>query len=356
MRIPWKRLAQVAVFLLALGFMAGLVRSQWAALKDFRWRLAPGWGVVALVGLGLAWLFELDTWRKILSGLGGALRYRDAAAIWFLSNIIRYIPGNVWQFLGMAELAAERGVPRLATLTSIVLHQAISTAAGTVLAALYFAVVGMRGLPGVEWVSRLRPFLLLVPLGLLLLQPRILERVLNRAMRRLGRPPLRVTLTWGQIWLLLLRYGGVWLVTGLSFAALVRAVAPVPLDSVPYLIASWAAAYVIGYLSLLTPSGLGVREGILALLLTAIMPAPVAAVTAIVARLWMVVGELIGTGVTLLVWRRSGASMGATTEGGDHRGRGDHRGGRPQRDRPDAAVRAGPPCPPSTVKGTRRHE
>ena len=55
---------------------------------------------------------------------------------------MRYIPGNIWQFLGMAELAAEEGVPRLVTLTSIVLHQAISTAVGIVLAALYFAVAG----------------------------------------------------------------------------------------------------------------------------------------------------------------------------------------------------------------------
>jgi hypothetical protein len=311
MRIPWKRIVQVAVLLLALSFMAALVRRQWAALQNFHWQLAPGWAVVALAGLELAWLLELGTWRRILIGLGGYLRYRDAGAIWFLSNIIRYIPGNVWQFLGMAELAAERGVPRLVTLTSIVLHQAISTAAGLVLTALYFAVAGVRGNPlqgvGAEWIARLRLLLLFVPLGLLLLQPHILERMLNQGMRRLGRPPLRVTFTWGQIWILLLRYAVVWLVMGLSFAALVRAMAPVTLDDVPYLVASWAAAYVIGYLSLLTPSGLGVREGILALLLTAIMPAPVAAVTAIIARLWMVVGELAGGGVALVIWRRGGA-------------------------------------------------
>jgi len=45
----------------------------------------------------------------------------------------------------------------------------------------------------------------------------------------------------------------------------------------------------------------------------------VAAVTAIVARLWMVVGELVGTGVTLLVWRRGGASAGAPTGGAPRR-------------------------------------
>jgi glycosyltransferase 2 family protein len=289
MRISWKRLARVLILLLALGFLALLLRSQWSELRAYQWQLSPGWAVLALLGLELTWLLELDTWRVILGSLGGELRFRQAAPVWFLSNIIRYIPGNVWQFLGMAELAASEGVPRLATLTSIVLHQAISTAAGLVMAAIYFGIAGQG-----EWFVRLRPFLYAVPLGLLLLQPRLLERVLNWVMGKLGRPSLQVTLTWAQVWVLLLRYLIVWLGMGLSFVALVRALSPVTGDQVLYLVAAWAAAYVIGYLSLLTPSGLGVREGVIVLLLVAVMPEALAVVVAIVARLWMVVGELIG--------------------------------------------------------------
>jgi uncharacterized membrane protein/uncharacterized membrane protein YbhN (UPF0104 family) len=299
MRIPWKRLAQVAVLVLALGFLAALVRGQWAALRAYRWQLAPGWLALALLGLELTWLFELDTWRAVLRSLGGPLPYGRAAQVWFLSNIIRYIPGNVWQFLGMAEMAAENGIPRVATFSSIVLHQALSTAAGLALAAVYFAVAGQG-----EWFARFRPVLWLVPLGLLLLQPRILERVLNWALVKLRRPPLHITLTWGQVWVLLARYLVVWTGMGLSYAALVRALTPVPSSVVPYLVAAWAAAYVVGYLSLLTPSGLGVREGVMVLLLTAIMAEPVAAVVAIAARLWMVAGEIIGAGASL-VWMRN---------------------------------------------------
>lgn len=304
MQFPWKRVAQVAVLLLAVGFLVALVAGQWSALRAYQWRLAPGWALLALVGLELTWLLELDTWRMILAGLGGPLRYRQAAPIWFLSNIIRYIPGNIWQFLGMAELAHEAGVPRLVTLTSIVLHQAISTAVGVVVAALYFAAVGEGA-----WLRYLRPLLWLAPLGLFLLQPRLLQAALNGVLRRLGRPTIQVTLTWGQVWLLILRYFVVWLILGLSFAALVRAVTPIALDAVPFLVAAWAAAYVIGYLSLLTPAGLGVREGVLAVLLFTLMPQPVAAVVAIIARLWMVVGEVLGAGAALAIrgrlWKRS---------------------------------------------------
>ena len=299
MRTPWKRIIQVVVLLLALGFLAALLASQWQALQAYEWRIEPGWALLALIGLGLGWLWEVGLWRYILGSLGGSLRYWQALRIWFLSNIVRYIPGNVWQFLSMVELAAEQGVGRLATLTSIVLHQAISTAAGLALAALYFAWAG----EGV-WFARLRPFLYGLPLGLLLLQPRLLERGLNWLLARLRRPPLRVTLTWAQIWALLGGYAIVWLVMGASFAALVRALTPVTWAQLPTLAAVFTAAYVIGFLSLLTPSGLGVREGVMTLLLATTLPAGVAAVVAIVARLWMVVGELIGAGVSLLAGTR----------------------------------------------------
>ncbi|MDH7486191.1 MAG: DUF2079 domain-containing protein [Anaerolineae bacterium] len=300
MKIPWKRVIQVIVLLLALGFLAALLVSQWQTLQAYEWRLRPGWALLALAGLGLGWLVELGLWRAILSRLGGSLRYGMAARVWFLSNLTRYIPGNVWQFLSMVELAAEQGVSRAATLTSIVLHQVLSTAAGLALAALYFAWAG----EGV-WFARLRPFLFALPLGLALLQPRLLERGLNGLLTRLGRPPLRVTLSWAQVWTLLAGYALVWLVMGTGFAALVRALTPLSWAQLPRLVAVFAAAYVIGFLSLLTPSGLGVREGVMTLLLTTTLPAGVAAVVAIAARLWMVVGELIGAGATLVAGRKS---------------------------------------------------
>ncbi|OQA43633.1 MAG: hypothetical protein BWY52_01817 [Chloroflexi bacterium ADurb.Bin325] len=296
MRIPWKRLAGAGVMALAFGFLVVLVRSQWTELQAYEWRLAPGWAALAAAGLIAAWLVEIEIWRAILRSLGGRLTYRSAVQVWFLSNIIRYIPGNIWQFLGMAELAAESGVARLLTLTSVALHQVISTAAGLVAAAALLAATGQGAA-----FDRLRPLLWLAPLGLLLLQPALIERALNWVLARFGRPPVRVTLTWRQVWLLAGAYAVFWLMQGLSFAALVRGLTGDAAPAALYLTATWVGAYLIGFLSLLTPSGLGVREGALVLLLSPLLPAAVAAVVALVARLWMVVVELAAAGVALLL-------------------------------------------------------
>ncbi len=298
MHVPWKRLAQIAVLVLTLGFLAAVVWRQWSTLQTYQWQVAPGWAILGIIALEMTWLFEAGTWNAILGGLGGHLRFGRAARAWFLSNLMRYIPGNIWQFVGMVEFAAGDGVPRTITLTSIVLHQVILTMTGLALAALYFAVAGYG-----QALAGLRPLLLVIPLGLLLLQPRILERGLNAILTVLKRPPVRITLTWAGIWLLILRYTVVWFAEGLSFAVLVRALVPIGWPAVPQLVAAWVAAYIAGYLSMLTPSGLGVREAAMVLLLAPALPASVAAVVAVAVRLFMVVAEILGAGAILLAQR-----------------------------------------------------
>jgi uncharacterized membrane protein YbhN (UPF0104 family) len=60
-----------------------------------------------------------------------------------------------------------------------------------------------------------------------------------------------------------------------------------------------AGAYWIGYVSFVTPSGLGFREGALAWMLAGFFPAPVAVALSLVTRLWTTAGELLGV---TLVW------------------------------------------------------
>ncbi len=293
------RIVRAVALILSLAFMVALVSSQWQALRAIQWQFRPGWLLPSFALLALGMLVELSIWRFLLSSLGGKLRWRRAAQTWFLSNIVRFIPGNIWQILGMAELAADDGVSRLTTFTSIVLHQVLSIAAGATLAALYFAVAGQSA-----WLAMIRPLLWLIPLGLLLCHPRILQALLNRLLALLRRPPIEITLTGRQLAAALLGYGAAWLLTGAGFALLAASITPVTLQQGIALIAVWAAAYVIGYLTLITPSGLGVREGVMILLLAPLFPAPIPTVIALSARLWAITVEVVGAAIAFLTRSR----------------------------------------------------
>ena len=302
------KIVRAAALILSLIFMAALVSSQWQTLAAFQWHFRPGWLLPSFALLVAGMLVELSIWRFLLASLGGKLRWSRAAQTWFISNLARFIPGNIWQILGMAELAADDGVSRLTTFTSIVLHQVLSIAAGASLAALYFAVAGHSSFiihhSSFDLLSMIRPLLWLIPLGLLLCHPRILQAILNRLLALLRRPAIAVTLTGRQMALALLGYAAAWLLTGGGFALLAAAITPITPQQVSALIAAWAAAYVIGYLSLVTPGGLGVREGVMVLLLQPLFPPPIPTVIALSARLWTIIAEAAGAAIAFLARSR----------------------------------------------------
>jgi glycosyltransferase 2 family protein len=122
----------------------------------------------------------------------------------------------------------------------------------------------------------------------------------------------------GTVALLAVGYAVYWAVTGLAFAALVASVHRLEPGEVPLVVAAYAAAYAVGFLSLLTPAGLGVREGVLVVALSPVLPAGPALVVALVSRLWMMAVELAGAAVAhVAAGRRGAATRGAPGRPGD---------------------------------------
>jgi uncharacterized membrane protein YbhN (UPF0104 family) len=112
-----------------------------------------------------------------------------------------------------------------------------------------------------------------------------------------------VTLTYPQ----LLRYLGLyvlnWLVFGGTLFVFIRSFYLVDPSSILYLTGAFSLAGMIGILAFFTPSGLGVREGVLALFLNQVMPTSVAIVAAVASRIWLTVVELASAGVVYLAAR-----------------------------------------------------
>jgi hypothetical protein len=131
------------------------------------------------------------------------------------------------------------------------------------------------------------------------------RQLLALARRRLpGFDPADLTPSAGTVALLTVGYAAYWVVTGVAFAALVASLYPLAASDVPVVVAAYAAAYAVGFLALLTPAGLGVREGVLVVALAPVLPAGPALVVALISRLWMMLVELAGAAAAHLIARR----------------------------------------------------
>jgi uncharacterized membrane protein YbhN (UPF0104 family) len=294
----WFNRLQPFFLLLALSFVALLLRSQWPTLQAYPWQLNGGWLALSALFMLASWLLEVQIWHLLLRLIGGLVPYGAALRMWFLAALVRYIPGNVWQPLSLTLYCQRWGVRPEATLASVVLFQAIVLLAILPIALVYFGLTGNWGLlTGV--VAAIAPWLLglgVLPVLLFLLRPSWLVALMNWALAKIGRSPIAAHLSTRQLLGLLVLGVIDWLLWGATFATLALALGrpgTLPLgEFIFHLVAIYPVGYGIGFLSLLTPSGFGVREGAFYLLLTPLVAGGYVTAIALAMRLWNISGEV----------------------------------------------------------------
>ncbi len=309
MRVPSVRRA-AALFvrwglaiLLILGVTYQFARS-YGALKAHPPSFAPSWSALSLLALAIFLFVASEAWRAWMGALGEPMGRGHAFRVFYLSNLGKYLPGGVWNFVGRVGLAQRDGISALGVSISILLEMACQLVGATLVAlptllffpALFFpSTLPSRPLVGVG-------VLLLVALGLVLaMNPKVMNLALAIGEKLLRRSIPRIPTSYGFILRMLLVYWANWLLLSLAFAALAQALLPevLSLSEVFVMVGAFALACNAGVFVFFLPGGLGVREVVLALLLSSRFEPPWPATLALVARCWVLVGEVAAFGVAL---------------------------------------------------------
>lgn len=260
-------------------------------LDAARW--VPAWG--AFVGscavLLLGYLVSAAFWGRMVRELGGPdLPVGTAVRTFFVANLGRYVPGKLWQIAGLALLARQKGVSPAVATTAAVLGQGAALVGAS--------LVGSAALLGAGPVYRRVGLWSLAAVAVALAVvslPPVLRRLIPlwfRLARRARPEDLEVGPGFALRWVLL--YTLNWGIYAIAFWIFVRSF-DLPggvLDVAP----AFAAAYVLGYVAVFAPAGLGVREGMLTFFLGPVLGAGSAGAVAVIARLWTTVVEVVPAG------------------------------------------------------------
>jgi len=267
---------------LGLDELQGLGRGAW--VPD-----APLMAVAASVLLLVGYFFSAALWGRIVSDLGGpAIPAMDAVRLFMIANLGRYVPGKVWQIAGLAALARARGVPAATATGAAVLGQGIALAAAT--------LVGVGALlQGPEAMRRWGMAATVIVVGgvLVVAIPAVFRKVAHLWFRMVRQEaPEGLGSVHGMQWVAL--YVLNWMLYAFSFWLLVASFGH-QVDVLP-VASAFAAAYVVGYVFLPAPAGIGVREGALTTLLAPLLGPGPAAAMAIIARVWTTLVEVVPAG------------------------------------------------------------
>jgi len=286
--LPW--IERVAG-LLVVAFLALYLARNWSQVAAHPWRI--DWPRLALATLCVLAAYSgfVLTWRRILGHLGGRLSVRDAHRIWYLGNLGRYVPGKVLQLAGTAYLARAKGVSPVLTVSASLTSQVFVLVAGLLVAAATLPELGAAATTdlSVLWTVGLAVAALLV---VVVLSP-ILDAIYRFALRLIRKSEYHASIPVRERIVLLAVSLLAWIALGTGFWLFVGAVTSLDAGAVIPLIGISAAGYVGGYLAVFVPGGLGVREGLYALLLAAYVPPPMAVAIAILCRLWLTACELL---------------------------------------------------------------
>lgn len=295
------RFLRGAGVLVALGFLAMAARSAWGEFAAQPIRFHAPTSIVAMLLLVVVYLGMVGLWRLLLADLGAPTRYGQALQLWSFSNLGRYVPGKVWQLVGLVAFARDLQVtPGLATAAAVV---ALGLMVGT------GALAGLVLAPGiVEGLGRLAPMVVLVASALLVpvLWPAVVNAALRRVPRVLGCSEVR-PLTRGVVVRLVALFWLGWAAHGAVFALFASSFGRFAWADGPRFAGAYALAYVVGLLAVFAPGGIGVREGVLGYLLGGAAPGDFPAhVAAVASRLWSIGGEIVVLALAVLVRVRSG--------------------------------------------------
>ncbi|MCD4707009.1 MAG: flippase-like domain-containing protein [Candidatus Sabulitectum sp.] len=248
------------------------------------------------------------TWTLATGAAGGCLGFKGGFSIHFLSQVGKYVPGKVWAAMGKFTLSRNSGLSTAQTGQGLVL-ETVFIVLGCLITTLPLIPLAAKD-AGLGAGTGMAVAVGLAMLLLVSIHPAIFRRITGLAakvmksrytLRECSFPEMLRILS---VYIIMFFTLGVayWLMC-LSFGL-----------SIPFFPGAfiYPAAMGIGYLAIFAPGGLGARELTTVLLVRLIVPdcePGLAELTAIVARLWITLGEAIAFGISFPLYGVTPSSL-----------------------------------------------
>ena len=260
----------------------------------------PLWLIVSLgILIGYRTLLVYP-WRTLYSSASQTeVSFQASWVLCQLSQLGKYLPGKVGQFIGIVALSRPLGLLKTESVISTLQALAIQCVLGFCIGVpVLLSPTANHSLH--NWHPLFRrnaPILIgltlvIVGLGCILLffffKGMFLKKMypLQKSIRALFRVP--------RILRLLTVYFLLWVYFGIGFFFFVKSITPaVELGHFLMITGIYPFAWSIGFISLVTPGGLGVRESVLSVFLTLCLPPATTTLIALLSRVWVISAEIL---------------------------------------------------------------
>ncbi|MCK4453257.1 flippase-like domain-containing protein [candidate division WOR-3 bacterium] len=255
--------------------------------------------LVSYLFLIFHFVIYIFSWKAIMGKLNVTVDFFKSFWMIATSQIAKYLPGGVWFAVGRIYLAKKEKMVGYHTAVSVILETCLIMISGIIIILILFIVKRF------DYTFNIIFIIALLLLLLLLLHPKVLSLLVNIFLKTLKKGKIRIDITYWQIIKLSIYFFGFWIAQIIGFYFLINAIYPIAISKIFSLAAVYTLSWMTGFVVIFAPGGLGVREGMMTLLLLPILPAPLAIAISFIARIWITLFEIVIFFVGLLVKRLS---------------------------------------------------
>lgn len=276
--------------LVLIGFLAQEIISDWTQIAQY-------WQNFDFRYLFLMFLVTLTiypegafSWHILLGKIGLKRSLEQVFRIWIISNTSRYIPGMIWQYIGRVELGQrEANIDRKSGVASVLLEAFFTLVGAILISLLALPYLKITQLGSFWWIFFILPVLFLI-------HPTVSFKIITILARFKGYNFKNLNFHLGLSDSIIVAgwYGFNFILNGFALALLSSSFGAVSFDigKVFVFAAFYSLAWLIGYLSIFAPGGIGVTEVSLAYFLSFFMQFSLASVIALSYRFFLTVAEL----------------------------------------------------------------
>ncbi|MEO0132521.1 MAG: lysylphosphatidylglycerol synthase transmembrane domain-containing protein [candidate division WOR-3 bacterium] len=278
------RILGILIVLACFYFIFRLLYTNWYSVKTAHLQFQWFYLVFSFFFMFITLILTAFSWKKNLAMLSENISLSKALQINALATLPKYVPGKIWGIAGKIYLAKKENISEHNCVITVTLETILSLLGGAIL----FLITTATQL---KWrVSTY--YLLLIPVCFIIIYPQIFIRVTNFFLKLSKRPMIDIMPSYFQIIILLALYTLSWILQGIGVFFLINSFYKLSPKFILSVAGLHAFSWVMGFLSIITPAGLGVKEGIFSYFLSFILPSGIAAITAILVRIWGTIGEI----------------------------------------------------------------
>jgi hypothetical protein len=229
----------------------------------------PLWLALAVASFILARVLLAPAYMGLIRDFYPPPPWRVVAAVAWLSQLGKWVPGKIFTVAGFAWMMRRFGVPVSFGLTTVMLLTGVFVLLGMLLSLpLMFHESLATKVPHGGLLC-----IVLLAAGAICLHPRVLNAVVNFALRLLRQPPILLTRSRKSYLQLMLNCLVQWLFVGLSTYFMLKSISDLPIDLKGFgvILASSALGTTAGILAFVMPGGLVVREAVMFVVMRAIL-------------------------------------------------------------------------------------